>query len=236
MAGGRGSRLRPVVNDRPKPMAEVSGKPFLEWLLLALRAQGMRRVIFSTGYMSEAIESYFGQGKKWNMELEYSRELVPLGTAGAVRYALDKVSSNEFVVMNGDSYCPVEIDRLYNAHIAHKASATIWLTWIDDCRDYGTVVVGDGGEVQIFQEKSPKKIAGLVNAGVYILERDAIETIPHGMNISMETEFFPRLIGRGLYAVVGDKPFLDIGTPETFAKALEFLDRYSLKLKGAPDD
>jgi NDP-sugar pyrophosphorylase family protein len=223
LVGGKGSRLRGIVSDRPKPMAEVAGRPFVEWLLLALRAQGVRRVVFCTGYMAEVIAAHFRDGEQWGMELLYSRDPVPLGTAGAVRYALRQVRSKDrFLVLNGDSYCRVDINRLEETHLAHGARASLWLVPVEDCRRYGLVEVGQDGAVLAFREKPSEKRAGLVNAGVYLLTRDVIESLPEGQPASIETDLFPRLIGHGLYAVVGAGPFLDIGTPESYTIAGQF--------------
>ena len=126
LVGGKGTRLRTVVDDRPKPLAEVTGRPFLEWLLLWLRNQGLLHVILCTGHMAEVIEDYFENGARWSMDIRYSRDPTPLGTGGAVRNALDQVTSDPFLVMNGDSYCPVDIGLLHEAHMARSASATIW--------------------------------------------------------------------------------------------------------------
>ena len=222
LVGGKGTRLQSVVNDRPKPMAEVAGRPFVEWLLLGLRAQGVRRTVFCTGYMSEVIEAHFRDGRQWDMDVVYSRDPVPLGTAGAVRCALSQVCSDRFLVMNGDSYCPVDVRRLEDAHITYGACATLWLMRVDDCSRYGSVEIGMDGVVRAFQEKSPNKRSGLINAGIYLLAREVVEAIPQGRAVSLETEFFPQLIGHGLYAVVGEGPFLDIGTPEAYAMAERF--------------
>jgi NDP-sugar pyrophosphorylase family protein len=222
LVGGKGTRLQSIVSDRPKPMAEVAGRPFVEWLLLALRVQGVQRVIFCTGYMSEMVEAHFRDGRQWDMEVVYSRDPIPLGTAGAVRYALSQVRSDRFLVLNGDSYCRVDVSRSEEVHSTRDARATLWLVQVNDCRRYGSVVVGDNGAVQAFREKLPEKRAGLINAGVYLLEREVAESIPDGRAVSMETEFLPQLIGHGLYAVVGEGPFLDIGTPEAYAVADAF--------------
>ena len=219
LVGGKGARLQSIVSDRPKPMAEVASRPFVEWLLLALRAQGVRRVIFCTGYMSEMVEAHFRAGRQWDMEVVYSRDPVPLGTAGAVRHALNQVRSNRFLVMNGDSYCRVDISCLEEVHTTHRACATLWLVRANDCRRYGSVVIGKDGVVQAFREKTAEECAGLINAGIYLLERKAAKTIPEGRSVSLEAEFFPQLIGHGLYAVVGEGPFLDIGTPKAYNMA-----------------
>ena len=223
LVGGKGSRLISVVNDRPKPMAEVAGRPFLEWLLIALQAQEVRRVILCTGHMGEKVEKYFGDGKLWNLEIQYSHEPAPLGTAGAVRNALNLIENKQFLVLNGDSYCRLDLKRLVNSHIKKKASITMWLVNVDDCRRYGSVQIGKNGAVQAFLEKSPVQSSGLINAGIYLMERDIGEAIPVGQAYSLETDFFPRFVGRGLYAVVGKPPFIDIGTPESFASAGEII-------------
>jgi NDP-sugar pyrophosphorylase family protein len=222
LVGGKGTRLQQVVNDRPKPMAEVAGRPFVELLLLALAAQGVKRVILCTSYMSEVVEAYFSDGKQWGMEILYSNDSVPLGTAGAVRYALDLVRSDRFLVMNGDSYCHVDICRLEQMHSTRSACATLWLVWMNDCGRYGSVEIARDGTIQAFREKLSEERSGLINAGVYLFERKTLESIPEGRAVSIEIDFLPRLIGHGLYGVVGEGPFIDIGTPEAYTKAEQF--------------
>ena len=222
LVGGKGTRLQGVVKDRPKPMAEVAGRPFVEWLLLLLRAQDVRRVVFCTGYMAEVIEAHFGDGRQWKMEFAYSRDPVLLGTAGAVRCALTQLHSDRFLVLNGDSYCHVDMNRLEAVHVASGARATLWLVKADDCSRYGSVEIGQDGAVRAFHEKRSERRAGMINGGVYVLEREVVNTIPEGCVVSLETGFFPTLIGHGLYAVVGDSPLLDIGTPEAYASAERF--------------
>jgi D-glycero-alpha-D-manno-heptose 1-phosphate guanylyltransferase len=223
LVGGKGTRLQSVVNDRPKPMAEVAGRPFLEWLLLLLRAQDVRRVVLCTGYMAETIETHFGGGGQWNMEFLYSRDPVALGTAGAVRHALRQLRSDRFLVLNGDSYCPADMSRLQAAHVARGARATLWCARVDDCSRYGSVEIGPDGGVRAFHEKIPQKRAGTVSAGVYMLEREVVSTVPEGCTSFLETDLFPALIGHGLYALAEDTPLLDVGTPEAYATADSFL-------------
>jgi NDP-sugar pyrophosphorylase family protein len=186
-------------------------------------------VIFCTGYMSETVEAHFGDGRQWDLADTYSRDPVLLGTAGAVRHALNQVRGERFLVLNGDSYCRVDLKRLVQAHANRRASATLWLVPVDDCRRYASVMIGEDSAVRAFQEKSPEKGAGLINAGIYLLEREVAESIPDGRAVSLETELFPQLIGRGLYAVVAESPFLDIGTPEAYAIADEFFAWETLK-------
>ncbi len=223
LAGGKGTRLRSVVDDRPKPMAQVAGRPFVEWLLAMLYDQGTRRVVLCTGHLADHVEAYFGDGCRWNMELCYSRDPFPLGTGGAVRRGLDHVRGDRFLVLNGDSYCRFDRGALLRTHMRTGAAATLWLVGADDCRRYGSVRIGPEGAVESFAEKSLDFGTGLVNAGVYLIERRAAETIPTGRAVSLENDVFPALIGRGLFAVVGESPFTDIGTPESYADAEEFI-------------
>ena len=192
LVGGKGTRLRSVVGDRPKPMAIVAGRPFVEWVVITLRSAGVRRITMCTGYMRTAVEAHFMSGGPWDVEIDYSWESSPLGTAGAVRKRSCAGSSLAgFLVLNGDSYCEVDFGRLAEQHHAHDAAATICLTRVDDGSRYGSVTIDEEGMIRSFQEKSTEGGPGLVNAGVYVLDRDAAESIPEGRAVSLETEFFP---------------------------------------------
>lgn len=219
LAGGKGTRLSSVVADRPKPMAEVEGRPFIEWLIRQVRAQGVTRIILSTGHMADAFEAYFGRGRRLGMEIAYSHEHEPLGTAGAMRLALPHVCSDDVLVMNGDSFCGFTLNDMLAAHRASKARATLLLTAAPSTDRYGAVVVDDAGSVQAFREKEAGMGAGLISAGVYLLSREVISSIPEGRQVSIERDVFPSLIGRGLYAYVAEGPFIDIGTPESYREA-----------------
>jgi NDP-sugar pyrophosphorylase family protein len=223
LAGGKGTRLQSVLSDRPKPMAEIGGRPFLDFLIENLRMQEIRRVILCTGYLGSMIEDYFHNGSGCGMEILYSHESAPLGTAGAVRNALAFIHSNPFFLLNGDSYCNWNASDLLSAHVAKGARATIWLASSENCSRYGSVVIDQDGAIASFSEKNRNGLPGLINAGVYCLERSLIETIPAGKNQSMETDLFPALVGKGLYAMVGSGPFIDIGTPESLKEALNVL-------------
>lgn len=219
LVGGRGARLRNVVTDRPKPLAEVAGRPFVEWLILSLKAQGVRRMVLCTGYMHEAIEAYFRDGGRWDVEIVYSRELTPLGTGGALRRALHHVHSDPLLAMNGDSFCHVDVHTLVATHSARRARASLWLIPAEDCRSGGMVEIDEHGAVRAFHEKPSERQQGLMSAGIYLFERAVVEAIPPDKLISLETDVFPNLIGHGLYAVIGRGPFLDIGTPDAYEAA-----------------
>lgn len=222
LVGGKGTRLLTVVNDRPKPMAPVAGRPFLEWLLLFLRGQGIRRVILATGYKGEMVEAHFRDGTGLGLQVVYSHEEIPLGTGGAVRHALPQVTTDPVLVLNGDSFCPFDVEHLLGAKCSTGAQALLWLVWTADCRRYGSVALAEGTKVVAFHEKASDLRAGRINAGVYLLRRHVLESIPATRPVSLETEVFPSLIGHGLYATAGPGPFLDIGTPESYRKAGSF--------------
>jgi len=223
LAGGKGTRLQPVVSNRPKPMAEVAGRPFAEWLVRALRAQGVEHVVFCTGYMSQSVESYFGDGSAWNINITYSLDPFPLGTAGAIRHALSQIDSRYFLALNGDSFCPIDVGLLEEFHDAHDASTTLQLIPMEDCRRFGTVEVNEDGSVKAFCEKSQEKRSGWINAGIYLFDQDTVSKIPCDRTVSLERELFPQWIGHGLYGFLGTGPFIDIGIPETYAVADTFL-------------
>jgi NDP-sugar pyrophosphorylase family protein len=168
------------------------------------------------------VEAHFGDGARWGLRLTYAQEERPLGTGGATRHALRHVRSPRVLVLNGDSWCPLEVDRLRATHAAAGARATLWLIHMDDCRRYGSVEIAPDGRVLAFREKAASAREGLVSAGVYLFERDLLEALPADRAVSLETEVFPSLIGRGLYGVVAQGPFLDIGTPESYAMAESF--------------
>jgi NDP-sugar pyrophosphorylase family protein len=223
LVGGKGTRLQSAVSDRPKPMADVAGKPFLEYLILSLYKEGVREVVLCTGYMGEKVESYFGDGDKWNLQVRYSHETFPLGTGGAVRNALDLIQGDRFLVLNGDSYCRFDLDSMEKNNNSKSALATMWLVKMNDCSRYGSVVMDDKGMVRSFSEKSSVSGAGLINAGIYLLERRLVENIEKERMVSLERDIFPNIVGKGLAGVVGEGVFVDIGTPESYASAEKIL-------------
>lgn len=173
--------------------------------------------------LSDLIEAYFRDGKSWDIEIQYSRDPHPLGTGGAVRYAAGLIEQERFFVVNGDSYHRFDLEQFVNNHIEKKALITMGLVKTDDCRRYGSVRIGKDGLIQAFQEKSSVQRSGLINAGTYLIERETVNHIPKERAFSLETDFFPRFVGSGLYAVIGEFPFLDIGTPESFKEADKFI-------------
>ena len=219
LAGGMGTRLRSVLADRPKPLAVVAGRPFLDWLIFALRVHGVRNIVLSTGYQGGLIERMYGDGAAFGVRIQYSHETQPLGTAGALRQALPLIESDAFFALNGDSYCNVDYAALAESHRARRARATLCLTHVDDCSRYGVVTTRADGTIAAFVEKGAQTGVGAINGGVYALTRDALSELPAGQPASLERDIFPALIGAGLCAFTAGAPFLDIGTPESYHAA-----------------
>jgi len=222
LVGGLGARLRSVVSDRPKVLAEVRGRPFLAYILDQLANVGIEYVVLCTGYMGQQVRTIFGNSYT-GLRLAYSQEPVPLGTAGALRLALPLIKSDPVLVMNGDSVCQGDLSAFWEWHRERGANASIFLAQVPEAQRYGKVLVNAEGSVLFFSEKG-KTGAGWVNAGVYLISRALIETIPPGHTISIEREVFPSWIGRGLYGYQSSARFLDIGTPDTYNNAPGFLE------------
>jgi NDP-sugar pyrophosphorylase family protein len=223
LAGGKGTRLAPVVGDRPKVLALVRGRPFLAYILDQLAHAGIRKTILLTGYMAQQVEETFGT-VHGPMQLLYSREETPLGTAGALRQALPLQSGPTILMMNGDSYCQADLHAFYSWHRARRAKASILLATVPSTARYGRVITDDQGMVLKFVEKGGSPAPGDINAGAYLLDRELVAEIPAGREVSIEREVFPAWVGQGLMAYRGGERFIDIGTPESFAKAEAFFD------------
>jgi NDP-sugar pyrophosphorylase family protein len=221
LAGGLGSRLRPVVSDRPKVLATVNGRPFMAALLDQLVESGAESVVLCTGYLGEQIEAAFG-AVYGNLNLLYSREKSPLGTAGALRLALPLLENGSIVIMNGDSFCDAPVKELLRWHRARAARATVLLSEVADTSRYGRVRVAAADRIVGFEEKDGTGGAGWINAGIYVIERELLETIPSDRAVSLEREMFPAWIGRGVYGFKSRGRFIDIGIPETYAAAGRF--------------
>lgn len=220
LAGGLGTRLRGVVADRPKVLAEIHGRPFLTYLLDQLALAGIDNVVLCTGYQANLVERVIGKQYK-NLHVSYSEEKEPLGTGGALRLAAANLSSDPVLVMNGDSYCVADFGAFTRFHRDRQARATLLLTEVADVGRFGVVRTDDVGRVLGFDEKGGTG-PGWINAGVYLLSRAVLQEIPEGRPVSLEREMFPGWIGQGMYACRLGGRFIDIGTPESYAEACDF--------------
>jgi len=225
LVGGKGMRLRSVISSTPKPMAAVGDGPFLELLVRQLSYQGIRHQVMCTGYLSHEIENKLGDGHTWDVAIEYSKEPHPLGTAGAVKFAVPLLRGvSDFLVMNGDSFMEIDFRQLIHFHRKSGGIASMAVLRMKNEMRYGTVQVTAGGRVSGFTEKTAGDPTGFVNAGVYVFNRRIFEHIPDGPG-SLERDIFPKLLDHGLYASEQHGVFIDIGTPEDYARAQELCER-----------
>lgn len=221
LAGGLGTRLRSSIPDRPKVLAPVGERLFLSYILDQLIEIGIQRTVLCIGYLGDRVQASFGD-HYGSMSLAYSKELAPLGTAGAIRFAESLLKSNPVLVMNGDSYCQADLSKFCQWHIENHSQATLLLTHVPDARRYGQVKTDQKGALIRFVEKDEGRGPGWINAGVYLLDRELIAAIPSGRAVSLEKEIFPDWIGRNIYGYHGEGHFLDIGIPEDYEKAGNF--------------
>ena len=218
LCGGLGTRLREVVSDRPKPMAPIDDRPFLEILIAQFCRAGFRRFILCTGHLSESVRSHFSD-RRLDLDVTISEETIPLGTAGAIKHAERLIISSPFLVANGDSYCDVDLDAFCRFHNHQRAILSMVLARSKDTRDYGRIEVGEAGRITTFAEKSQGTRQGLINAGIYLFEKSILRQIPADRQMSLEHEIFPELVGERCFGYLGLSPVLDIGTPERYRRA-----------------
>ena len=227
LCGGLGTRLRSVVSDRPKPMADIAGKPFLHYLVKMLSESGVKHLIFALGYMGEQIEAYFQSGEEYGLSISYSYEDSPLGTGGAIRNALSKVSGENVLVLNADTYFHTDYESLLREQLKNKAAMTIASRKIEDISRYGAILKDESGRILRWNEKmSPDQAEascpGEINGGIYVMQKSLIEKIPEGKQ-SLENDCIPAWLEDGLYlqAIPSDGYFMDIGIPEDYAQFKE---------------
>jgi D-glycero-alpha-D-manno-heptose 1-phosphate guanylyltransferase len=221
LAGGLGTRLRSAIPDRPKVLAEVGGRPFIVYLLDQLAAAGIQEVVLCTGYLGHQVKEVLGQ-THGPLSLIYSQESSPLGTGGALRLALPIFLTDQVLILNGDSFCDANLRALALIHRLRRAKATILLVEVSDNGRFGWVNVDAGGAIQEFLEKGSKRGPGWINAGIYLIDRSLLRTIPPNQKVSLEQESFPAWVGQGLYGFRSHGRLVDIGTPESFALAQDF--------------
>jgi mannose-1-phosphate guanylyltransferase len=219
LAGGEGTRLRPLTLTTPKPVVPIVDRPFLRHQLDLLARAGIEDIIFSLAYRPERIQAVFGDGRALGKRIHYAVEETPLGTGGAVRNAFEHLDGTT-VVFNGDVLTDVDLPALIRMHRASGAVATLVLAPVDNPTVYGVVETDDTGRVRRFVEKPPASevTTNNINAGIYVLEKAAIEKMPAGVTYSIERSFFPGLLAAGdlVRAHVHRGYWIDIGTPEKY--------------------
>lgn len=224
LAGGLGTRLRGVLNDRPKCLAPILGRPFLAHQLDWLSATGLTQAILCTGYLAEQVEEAIGP-RHLGLSVDYSREPRPLGTGGAVRLAAGRVKTPFMLVLNGDSFCSANLNDMLAQFHANKLATTMLLTHVPEIARYGQVAFDETDRVTQFLEKGSTG-SGWINAGIYLLPTTEARTIPPETSFSLERELFPPLATQGcLFAHRVHADFIDIGTPESFSMADSFFSQ-----------
>lgn len=217
LAGGLGTRLSLVLKDLPKPMAPVGKRPFLEFLLDWLTGYEISKIILSVGYKSEIIRSFFGIGFN-GVPIEYSNEDEPLGTGGAVLNAMEKIEGNDFLVLNGDTFFPVNLDEFRERHISMGGDITVALKEMVDFSRYGAVDMDPVNSIVRFHEKEFRK-AGLINGGIYLINKGFITGLNLPEKFSLEKDVLEKQTGGKVKGMVFQSPFIDIGIPEDYFRA-----------------
>ena len=222
MAGGEGTRLRPLTSNQPKPMVPIVGKPCMEHILELLKQHGMEDVIVTVAFLPQAIRSYFGDGSALGLDIGYSVEESPLGTAGSVRLAADRLDDT-FLVISGDALCDVDLTKLIEFHREKGASVTIGLKSVDNPLEFGIVVTDEAGRIERFLEKPSwgQVFSDTINTGIYVLEPEVLRHIPTDRPYDFSKELFPLLLemGRPMYGFVLDGYWQDIGNLDQYRQA-----------------
>jgi len=222
MAGGEGTRLRPLTSNQPKPLVPIVGKPCMEHILELLKKHGFEDVIVTVAFLPQAIRSYFGTGESLGIDLAYSVEESPAGTAGSVRLAAGRLDDT-FLVISGDALCDVDLGRLVEFHREKKASVTIGLKSVDNPLEFGIVVTDEDGRVERFLEKPSwgQVFSDTINTGIYVLEPEVLKHVPTDRPFDFSKELFPLLLemGRPIYGFVLDGYWQDIGNLDQYRQA-----------------
>ncbi len=208
LCGGMGTRLQPILKDRPKPMALINGRPFLDLVVDQVVSQGARRIIFCTGHHGSWIAQHLEQRN--DIEAVISHEEQSKGTAGALRACRDLVRTPTIVVMNGDSICFVALSQFLMEHHRRHAAVTLAVVQTDGRKDGGGIAIDAQYRITSFHEKSEE---AYLSAGIYALDASFLEHIPDSTPVSLETDIFPAHVGRGMFAYISDALLHDIGTP-----------------------
>jgi mannose-1-phosphate guanylyltransferase/phosphomannomutase len=222
MAGGEGTRLRPLTSNQPKPMVPIVGKPCMEHILELLREHGFNDVVITVAFLPQAIRTYFGDGGNLGLNIEYSVEESPLGTAGSVRLASDRLDET-FLVISGDALCDIDLNKIVDFHKEKGAAVTIGLKSVENPLEFGIVVTDEDGKVERFLEKPSwgQVFSDTINTGIYVLEPEVLRHIPTDRPFDFSKELFPLLLemGRPIYGYVCEGYWQDIGNLDQYRQA-----------------
>lgn len=225
LAGGLGTRLSSVVNDRPKPMALIGNKPFMEYVVHELSRHGISEIIFAVGYKGSMVEEYFKDGTDFGVTARYAYEEEPLGTAGAIKNAGRLVSGDTFLVLNADTFYQMDYGRMTAVMESGNLDLALVLREVADVSRYGEAVLA-GALLTGFNEKSEEARPGTINGGIYLMKKALLSDIPSG-KVSLENEMIPKWMKaeKRLGGFVNDGYFIDIGVPEDYFKFQEDVEK-----------
>jgi len=222
MAGGEGTRLRPMTANQPKPMLPVANRPIMEHVLRLLKRHGFDETIVTVQFLAAMVRNYFGDGEEFGMSLQYATEEMPLGTAGSVRNAEDALREEPFLVISGDALTDMDLTALVDFHQEKGALVTVGLARMPNPLEFGIVITQEDGRIQRFLEKPTwgQVFSDTVNTGLYVMEPEVLAEVPPGEVVDWSGDVFPRLLERGapLYGYISDGYWEDVGTHESYLK------------------
>ena len=218
LCGGLGTRLRPISGDLPKVLMPFAGKPFIDILIESLLPFGFRRFILCVGHLKEKVRAHFSMR---DYEVVFSEEAEPLGTGGALKNARPHIISSPFLLLNGDSLCPTDINSFRDFHEKKGGLLSIVLTRPLSENAYGMVELDRENRIVAFREKAEARRGSFINAGIYLAERGIFDLMQEAARFSLETDLIPAILPHGCYGLVTDAEVIDIGTPERYVQALK---------------
>ena len=221
LCGGKGTRLRPLVSDRPKVLAAFGDTTFLDILIGSLKNNGFENFILCVGYMKDQIKDHFKN--KTDPTIIFSEEDEPLGTGGALKKAELLIQSETFIVMNGDSICDINFHDFYYFHKNNNAILSMVLVQSKETKDFGSVVMNESDEITSFKEKEATDNLCLINAGIYFMQKEIFSYMPDNSRFSLELDFFPKITGESCAGYIVNSELIDIGTPERYEKAVQLI-------------
>jgi len=239
MAGGEGTRLRPLTSNQPKPMLPMANRPMMEHVVGLLRQHGITDIVVTVAFMANAIRSYFDDGSELGVRMVYATEETPLGTAGSVLNARDELDER-FVVISGDVLTDIDVTRVVSFHEEMGALATISLVSVENPLEFGIVITNEDGSIERFLEKPTwgQVFSDTINTGIYVLEPEIFDYIPEGRSVDFSGEVFPAVLdaGRPIYGCVSEGYWEDVGTIEAYLKAHQDIldEKVQVEIDGFP--
>ena len=223
MAGGEGTRLRPMTANQPKPLLPVVNQPIMEHVLRLLKRHGFSETVVTVQFLASLVRNYFGDGEDVGMSLQYATEEIPLGTAGSVKNAEDALRDAPFLVISGDALTDIDLSAMARFHQDNGALLTVALTRVPNPLEFGIIIIDDDGRIQRFLEKPTwgQVFSDTVNTGIYMMEPEVLAEVPTGESVDWSGDVFPRLLKQGapLFGWIADGYWEDVGTHESYLKA-----------------